>query len=548
MIRKVTIKNFKRFDEVEFNLPGHIVLAGPNNCGKTTVLQAIAAWGLALDQWRQLYDTRKHNGAYGRKPLTRQVFYSVPLRSFELLWRDRRYAEPIVIDVEHCDGWRIGMEVIPDSTEQVYVRPTKETDVGPLKDAVIDVAYVPPMSGPGTEEPVYQKPKIEQLLGLGRPGEIVRNLLAQANQSEGHWRNLQNSVHRMFAYELLPPDASVAHIVAEYREADGKQPLDIASAGSGFQQVLMLMAFLYTRPASILLLDEPDAHLHIILQDAIYDELRTVANREKSQLILATHAEVMINAVAAREVCVLVRTPRMLASDEEKSALIASLTVLSNTDIMQAEIAPGILYLEGHTDLSLLREWARALDHPISGFLTTQLFWKPTTWPSEGRLPGVRAKDHYDALKLVTDELPALEIVDGDAGQGATPTEITGTGFQRCRWNRYEIESYLLHPGGLERYVRQTVGEDAAPAHVEAMLEHIRENFPPKFLTDPFADHGLLDTAKARSDLLPGILDAAGLPGIPYTRYHEIAAVMRPEEIHPEVTEKLDGIQRAFNL
>ena len=96
--------------------------------------------------------------------------------------------------------------------------------------------------------------------------------------------------------------------------------------------------------------------------------------------------------------------------------------------------------------------------------------------------------------------------------------------------------------------MRQTVGEDVAKTHVDAMMEYVRENFPPRFLTDPFGDHGLLDTAKARTTLLPGILDAAGLPGIPYTRYHEIAAVMEPDEIHPEVKEKLDLIQKAFNL
>ena len=42
MIRKVILRRFKRFQEETFPLPGHIVFAGPNNTGKTTVLQAIA--------------------------------------------------------------------------------------------------------------------------------------------------------------------------------------------------------------------------------------------------------------------------------------------------------------------------------------------------------------------------------------------------------------------------------------------------------------------------------------------------------------------------
>jgi hypothetical protein len=62
----------------------------------------------------------------------------------------------------------------------------------------------------------------------------------------------------------------------------------------------------------------------------------------------------------------------------------------------------------------------------------------------------------------------------------------------------------------------------------------------------PGGDHAFLNNTKARTELLPPALTAAGLPGFPYTRYHEIAAVMRPGEIHPEVREKLDGIVRAF--
>jgi recombinational DNA repair ATPase RecF len=69
MIRRLVIRRFKRLKEETFDFPGHIVLAGPNNCGKTTVLQAIAAWDLSLRRWRQLHDDRKHNGAYAKAPL-----------------------------------------------------------------------------------------------------------------------------------------------------------------------------------------------------------------------------------------------------------------------------------------------------------------------------------------------------------------------------------------------------------------------------------------------------------------------------------------------
>ena len=53
---------------------------------------------------------------------------------------------------------------------------------------------------------------------------------------------------------------------------------------------------------------------------------------------------------------------------------------------------------------------------------------------------------------------------------------------------------------------------------------------------------------KARTELIEPLLEAAGTHGLPYTRYHEIAALMLPEEIHPEVVEKLDVICRAFGV
>ena len=40
-IRKVRIEGFKRFDDVEFVLPGHIVVAGPNNAGKSGFQQVL---------------------------------------------------------------------------------------------------------------------------------------------------------------------------------------------------------------------------------------------------------------------------------------------------------------------------------------------------------------------------------------------------------------------------------------------------------------------------------------------------------------------------
>jgi hypothetical protein len=549
VIQRLVIRRFKRFADAEFVLPGHVVLAGPNNTGKTTVLQAIAAWSLALTRWKQLNDFQRHGGAYSRAPIARQAFTAVPLRTFDLLWRERAYDGSMEIEIRSAAGWTVAMEFIADSTEQIYVRPRPAAAPEVVRAAGLTTVFVPAMTGLSTEEPLYTRPKVEQLLGQAKPGDVLRNLLVEANASETAWPALRRSIRQLFGVELLPPDPTGAHIVAEYQLVEGGPRFDIASAGSGFQQVLMLLTFLHTRPAAVLLLDEPDAHLHVILQDQICGTLRRVAAEQRSQLIMATHSEVIINEAEPRELCVLFEGPRMLATTDERARLIESLGVLSHTDIMLALGAPGVLYLENYTDLDILREWARVLEHPAYDLLTsTRFFWKPTVAETRTGAPGIRARDHYDALRLVREDLPGLELVDGDTRPEIQSTELTGHGLHRLRWRRYEIESYLIHPDALARFVEHTVGSGAAAPHLTDLRKHLTDTYPPAVLREPLGDHPFLNSTKARTDLLPPALAAAGLPGLPYTRYHDIAAVMRPEEIHQEVVEKLDGIMRAFSL
>ena len=222
MIHTVRIRGFKRFDEVEFRLPGHVVLAGPNNTGKTTVLQAIASWALALRRWRELNDFNRRRNGYTRAPIARQAFSAVPLRSFDLLWTDRSYQRWIEIEIRHAAGWSVTMEFRRESTEQIYVRPKATVLPETLRELDFQAVFVPPMTGLGTEEPVFQPPKIEELLGQGRPGEVLRNLLAETNRNETAWAALQESIGKLFGYELLPPDTGGAHILAEYRAAAGQ--------------------------------------------------------------------------------------------------------------------------------------------------------------------------------------------------------------------------------------------------------------------------------------------------------------------------------------
>jgi len=211
----------------------------------------------------------------------------------------------------------------------------------------------------------------------------------------------------------------------------------------------------------------------------------------------------------------------------------------------------GILYVEGYTDIQILRAWAARLDHRAATLLATEIMWKPVVFQTrEGAVGGggVRAREHHEALQLVRNDFPGIELIDGDAHPNIQESAIATAGLRRLRWRRYEIESYLVHPDALGRFVETMVGQENAASHVEDMFAHWRDEFPPAIMRDPLGNHEFLNSTKARKRLIPPLLEAAGIHNVAYTRYHEIAQMMRPEEIHPEVTEKLDTICQVFEV
>ncbi len=301
MIKKVKLRYFKRFKDESFELSDSIILAGSNNSGKSTLLQAIALWNLARQKWLARSKTKQGKAV----AITRQELTTMPLREMNLLWTDRSTAllkkelsaghklgtpRLLVIEIEAI-SWSVAFEFYYQSAEQVYIKPSQNIEDSTYKLIQdLQVVYVPPFSGIGAEETGYD----------------IQYQVYQQNSD--NWQQLSKYILDIFGYKLLKPIYDGRPFIAcEYQvigsNKQGKKPkLDISSAGSGFLQVLMLMGFFYARPASILLLDEPDAHLHIALQKQIYELLQKISYHRACQLLIATHSEVLIDNTSPEKI------------------------------------------------------------------------------------------------------------------------------------------------------------------------------------------------------------------------------------------------------
>ena len=566
MIETVTLHYFKLFRQVAFDVSDSIVLAGPNNSGKTTLLQAIAVWNLALQKW--LAERGPESGSKARKrtgvAITRKDFTAIPLREMDLLWTNcstalskdevqvgQKPGTPRVLEVNvkghGAQGdWSLSFEFRYGNRELIYVKPAKETPVEPILETIknLGVVHMPPFSGIGAEETRYDKAYQDLLIGQGRPGEILRNLLLELHRKKpDEWEELGKDIEEIFGYQLVAPAYDGRpFIVCEYQPGvpdKGKQRnlprLDISCAGSGFLQVLMLLGFFYARPASILLLDEPDAHLHVILQKQVYDRLREIANLRGCQLLIATHSEVLIDSTSPERIISFLQEPHRLMADTERDQIREALKRLTSLDILKAEQARGVLYVESETDLNLMREWARVLTHSAYQFLAKNPFWHS----NQGRNPR-EAREHFFALKAVKPDIRGVLILDKDNRQ-LPEHELSADGLTISRWRRYEAENYLIHPDALARFIRGAKPDLFTAASSEKGLGYLRDQLPPAVYKEPLGDHDYLNVTPAGKTLLPGFFDAAGVP-LTKNEYYQVAARMRSDEISDEVREKLDAI------
>ncbi len=542
MITKVRVYYFKQFESEEFDLREHIILAGPNNSGKTTLLQAIKIWYLALQKWTVARTDAKGKTRTG-VPITRKDLTVLPLREMNLLWKDRsvslRRDEPegkpgyprvmkITVEGKSSEGkWELSFEFRYQSSEQIYIKPSEEhLESLPKALKEFGVVHVPPFSGIGAEETRYDRPYQDMLIGQGKAGDILRNLLLEIYKREDKdtWNVFCKEVEDIFGYRLLEPQyEGRPFILCEYlpgipggKGKNGMTELDIASAGSGFHQVLLILAFFYARPATVLLLDEPDAHLHVILQKQIYNKLKRIAADKGCQLVIATHSEVLINNTSPEMILSLYGKPHCLVHDIQRSQVAEALKRLTALDMLLSESSRGLLYVEGETDFNLLSAWADVLQHPLRKWFSQKPFWNSM----QGRQPR-EAKAHFFALQAIKHDIRGYILLDGD-NRELPDHEMAADNLVIGRWSRYEAENYLIHPDALPRFVEKHIG----PLFAKQVEEFLRDQLPPALLRDPLHDHDYLVRAATSKTLLPDLFGKIDML-ISKNEYYLIAAQMQ---------------------
>ena len=230
-----------------------------------------------------------------------------------------------------------------------------------------------------------------------------------------------------------------------------------------------------------------------------------------------------------------------------------------------------VLYVEGRTDIEILKALARKLNHPVYDLLDGRInsYYVQSNYPQasfEARLEGVEggyglpAREHYFTLRSMLPQLKGLAVFDSD-GQNRADKESQD--YSETYWSRYEIENYIVTPETLTACAE--AGEADAPLFApdksqiervldDLVLEQVFDGVDADFQVwkrlDPDGSR-LLWANATRTQKLSGFAEEffrrlgahLGRPMLHRKGdLHRLVEHLDPALIPPEVNDKLDGI------
>ncbi|MDR2562680.1 MAG: ATP-binding protein [Prevotellaceae bacterium] len=572
MLTNIKIENFKKLESVSFPVSSSVVIIGPNNSGKSTIFQALCLWEIGVRNYIAAKEQGKLD-ANEQVILNRKDLLNSPISDVRFLWPEQKThltsteknQQNIILSVELTgenkgEIWNCRAEFYYYNAESFSCEiKTGLNEIKKLYDEGngLHFGFLQAMSGISTSEDKLTQGSIKRKLGEGKTAEVLRNICYEIlypeiaskdiSKIDCTWRRLCETVEPMFGVKLEQPEyvKSTGLIHFEYSENGIKY--DVASGGRGFQQTLLLFSYMFANPGTVLLLDEPDAHLEVIRQRDTFRKINEIAAETDSQIIIASHSEVVLNEAAeTSSVIALVENRAIPLNVSTKSQSIRyikkALTEISWEKYYLARIKGHVFYLEGATDLQMLLHFANKLQHKAESFLRVA-----NVQYTSDNVPGT-AINNFASLQAIFNELRGLALFDNIPNLQENPR------LKIVCWRKREMENYFARPELLLKYAKLL--QFKYPKFTQRQLEEtmqqtVSDYTLPVYLKNP--DDEWWDNAKLSDEWLdkifPEFYRQSGIPQDFYKRdYYQLISLMDKQDISDEISEKLDLIYDTLNI
>lgn len=480
-IKRVQFKNFKAFESFSVSLRDINVLVGPNNSGKSTILNAfrVLAAGIKRANAKSavLVTGPDNRGAYGHYvPID-----DLPI-SFENIHTNYDTSNISTITFFLSNGNSMILYFPSSSTCILIPISTMKSVRSPSsfrKEFPISVDFVPVLGPLEHNENRVEERTVQRNLVTHRASRNFRNFWHYNPIYFDRFSELLNSTWP--GMRILPPEPANFDTIVMFCEENGILR-ELYWAGFGFQVWCQLLTHIVrAHESDLLIVDEPEIYLHPDLQRQLLALLRSAGPR----ILLATHSTEVIAESDPDEILVIDKTARQAKRLKDMDQVQSAIEYLgSNQNITLTQLARTrrVLFVEG-TDFKLLGQFARVLELPR---VANQSNF--TVVPTEGfsNWPKLEAFQ-WGFEKTMGQKLTLGAVFDRDYRCDEHVSEIIANlsySLEIVHFHqRKELENYLLVPIALEKAInrryRSAKGSADGIEPIELILEKITASLKP---------------------------------------------------------------------
>lgn len=483
VISGIRLTNFKRFSSFYFSAKPANVLVGPNNSGKSSILDALRVAYACLRYSRsnspRPTDVPQHGTVYA---------FSLPHNSLPIPIANiaTNYSEDdAVIEVRCSNGNSLFVRINPERAILFYATSPQDSlrSAQSFRKAIpLDIRIVPTLGPLEEREPWLTDETVQRNastrlanrcfrnIWLRRPKEDFSELKALVSSS---WPNIE-----LRGPEITRDDKAYVQMFYSENRIDR----ELFWSGFGFQVWLqMLTHLLKANYNSIIIIDEPDIYLHPDLQRRL---LKTVKERF-AQFFMATHSVEIINESESKDVASINSTHRSakrISTEDDYQALFNYIGSYENIDFSRLARAKRIVFFEGN-DRKLLQKFAARIGARRFASDTDTVVLSAGGFSQWRRVKEV-SWTFREVLKL---DVKIFTIFDRDfrcdEDTASFQRAMRGEGIDCHVLSRKELENYALTAAGLQRVIQERQTEKLSPKEmmssnqIDALLNRVSDEF-----------------------------------------------------------------------
>lgn len=299
MIKKVKLTNFKNVSHFETELDQINILIGANNSGKSSVLQGIH-FSITSEVIRR---------KLGKTNIAEDSLLYLPSSNFLFLRHNQPYTVSTgltsTLRLENEESESFSIEIKKGRNDNnISVTPTNNNNFRQQVTTFSSLysMYVPGISGIPTKEKFITKAELRSAVARGDANMYIRNILYYLNL-DNKLDILNKKIHTVFPDITITvpynPDEDIYVLVNILINTSDNLTAEVPleQCGTGMLQVIQIVAYaLYFSP-QLLLLDEPDEHLHPDNQMMLSKVLIDMATSNSIQIILCTHSRHLLTSL-----------------------------------------------------------------------------------------------------------------------------------------------------------------------------------------------------------------------------------------------------------